>query len=82
MNADGTQTLRPRLIAVGASQCTYGGSVCESNTPRRLFTPHNGFEDRGDHQDSSASKAVLSLCGNRKANPIVSVDPTVYDAAE
>ena len=25
---------------------TYGGSVCESNTPRTLFTPYNGFEDR------------------------------------
>ena len=34
---------------------TYGGGVCESNTPGRLFTPHDGFEDRGAHQDPSAS---------------------------
>jgi len=37
----------------------YGGGVCESNTPRTLFTPHVGFEDRGAHQDPFASRAVL-----------------------
>ena len=36
-----------------------GGGVCESNTPRRLFTPHDGFEDRGAHQDPSASVGQL-----------------------
>lgn len=33
----------------------YGGGACESNTPGTLFTPHYGFEDRGAHQDPSAS---------------------------
>jgi hypothetical protein len=42
-----------------------GGGVCESNTPRRLFTPHDGFEDRGTHQDPSAS--VGQLCGGAEA---------------
>ena len=32
-----------------------GGDACESNTPGALFTPHDGFEDRGAHQDSSTS---------------------------
>jgi 4-amino-4-deoxy-L-arabinose transferase-like glycosyltransferase len=34
----------------------YGGGACGSNTPRRLFTPHDGFEDREAHQDPSASR--------------------------
>ena len=38
----------------------YGGGVCESNTPGTLFTPHYGFEDRGAHQDPSASKGAFS----------------------
>lgn len=37
-----------------------GGNVCESNTPKTFFTPHNGFEDRGAHQDSSTPVIAIS----------------------
>ena len=46
-----------------------GGGVCESNTPRRLFTPHDGFEDRGAHQDPSASVGQLWRGPLRVSNP-------------
>jgi len=33
-----------------------GGAVCESNTPEKFFTPHDGFEGRVAHQDESGSE--------------------------
>ena len=34
----------------------YGGSMWESNPPKKLLTPHAGFEDQRAHQDSSTPK--------------------------
>lgn len=47
--------------------------MCESNTPRTLFTPHYGFEDRGAHQDPSASKQriVPALVRKRKTDTVL-----------
>lgn len=43
------------LVHPGSLEGGIGGDACESNTPGTLFTPHDGFEDRGAHQDSSIS---------------------------
>ena len=57
----------PEDAAAGTHRSTfpqvtrYGGGACESNTPGRLFTPHDGFEDRGSHQAPSASSEPF--CG-------------------
>ena len=47
------------LMQPNHSENSHGGGACESNTPRTLFTPHVGFEDREAHQDPFASRAVL-----------------------
>ena len=39
----------------------FGGSVWESNPPKTLLTPPNGFEVRKAHRDSSAPDQSISI---------------------
>ncbi len=46
-----------------------GGSVWESNPPKTLLTPPNGFEVRKAHRDSSAPDSSAYSSGH-KAQPL------------
>ena len=56
-----------------------GGSVCESNAPVTSKMPPTGFEDRGHHQMTNASVALLSMLGTES---LPSNRPAVLIAAK
>lgn len=37
-----------------------GGNVWESNPPKKLLTPQNGFEDRKEHQNPSTPTIIVA----------------------
>ena len=47
--------------AIGGFENSNGGGVCESNTPKTLFTPRNGFEGRGPHQGTIRLHRMISI---------------------
>ena len=56
-DVDGSWQVAIHIPAVQMSSLI-GGDVCESNAPETFCVPHNGFEDRGTHQDPSAPIVV------------------------